>query len=98
MPESTGAGKDIGARVQRTDRDGAADVTRVIVAVTNAEDKGMAAPLEMHPRFGEAATSNQRTRTARHGHSLAGDRVRRPGRGRHGHQQGNAGELDVDGD
>ena len=43
--------------VTATGPDGAADTIGVTVAVTNAEEKGMAALLGMHPRVGAAATS-----------------------------------------
>ena len=86
--------------VTATGPDGAADTIGVTVAVTNAEEKGMAALLGMHPRFGAAATSIPADPDSGvTGTTRQGGRVRRPRRrGLHRHQRDNVGELHVGGD
>ena len=77
---------------------GAADATRVTIAATNAEEKGMAALLEMHPKLGGAATSNQPTRTG----ELRAQTGRGPGpaprTGPHRNQRRDAADLHVGGE
>ena len=85
--------------VTATGPDGAADPIRVTVPVTKVDEKGMVTLLEMHPRVGAAATSIPADpESGVTGTTWQGARVRRPRRGRHGHQRNDAGERRVGGE
>ena len=84
--------------VTATGPDGAADPIRVTVPVTKLDEKGMAALLEMHPGSAGGQPPTQPTWTAASPAQPGRRPVRRPRRGLHGHQQGNASELHVGGD
>ena len=85
--------------VTSTYTDGAADAIRVTVAVTQVDKKGMVTLLEMHPRFGAAATFIPADPDSGvTGTTWQGTRVRRLRRGLHRHQRGHVGERHVGGE